>query len=359
MARDVGLLPTFQNLASNPAISSMASVMFRLTSKNEICKDCPPPQAVMSLIPSESYSFPDHFTSTVVPSRRQKKEKAQKKPEIVALPDPEPEIVALPNPEADFFAEKENDEVTIEPVKVAVAPVPLRRPPAPNPALRRANAPPPRIPDTPPVKKIALPPTLKPKVRWNNRAPAIDPAPMRSNGLNGNGNGEAIPAPLPAQNVIPMKVAKPPRPPQTVPLPAMMKPPPPLRAAPPSTSKVLPVQKAARPVQAPVAPPPKPKPAAPAPAVNSQADLFEMFAEDGYAAAARRRKQMKLRRFIACEAAVLAVLLPLVILGLTVNVSSPGLRWIMNIFTIAAAVTAAVIPIMFYAFTPTLPELER
>lgn len=305
----------------------------------------------MSLIPSESYSFPDHFTSTVVPSRRQKKEKAQKKPEIVALPDPE----------ADFFAEKENGEPKIEPVKVAVAPVPIQRPQAPNPALRRANAPPPRIPDTPPVKKIPLPATLKPKVRWNNRAPAIDLAPMRSNGLNGNrnGSGEVIPAPLPAQNVIPMKVAKPPRPPQTVPPPAMMKPPPPLRAAPPSTSKVLPVQKAARPIQVPVAPPPKPRPAAPSRVVNSQADFFEMFAEDGYAAAVRRRKQMKLRRFMACEAAVLAVLLPLVILGLTLDISSPGLRWTLNIFTIAAAVTAAVIPIMFYAFTPTLPDLER
>jgi hypothetical protein len=315
----------------------------------------------MSLIPSESYSFPDHFTSTVVPSRRQKKEKAEKKPEIVALADPELEIVALPDPEADFFAERKSGEVKIEPVKVAGAPVPIQRPPGPNPALRRANAPPPRIPDTPPVKKIPLPPSLKPKVRWNNRAPAIDPAPMRSNALNGNGNGsgEAIPAPFPAQNVIPMKVAKPPRPPQTVPPPAIMKPPPPLRAAPPSTSKVLPVQKATRPVQAPVAPPPRPKPAAPTPVVKSQADFFAMFEEDGYAAAARRRKQMKLRRFIACEAAVLAVLLPLVILGLTLNISSPGLRWTINIFTIAAAVTAAVIPIMFYAFTPTLPELER
>jgi hypothetical protein len=31
----------------------------------------------------------------------------------------------------------------------------------------------------------------------------------------------------------------------------------------------------------------------------------------------------------------------------------------MNAFTIAAAISAAVIPIVFYAFTPTLPELER
>ncbi len=68
---------------------------------------------------------------------------------------------------------------------------------------------------------------------------------------------------------------------------------------------------------------------------------------------------MKFRRFIACEAGALLVLLPLVIVGLTLNVSAPGLRWIMNILTIAAAVAAAVIPIVFYAFTPTLPELER
>ena len=317
----------------------------------------------MSLIPSESYSFPDHFTSTVVPSRRQKKEKpqadkAREKPTIVALPDPEPEMVL-----EEIFPENENGEVKIEPVQVPVAPVPIARPPAPNPAVLRANAPAPRIPETPPLKKIPLRPTLKPKVRWNNRAPAIDPAPVQNNGLNGNCSSGMIPTPLVAQNVIPMKVTKPARPPQTqqtIAPPTVMKPaaPSPL-SAPRSAPKVLPTQKAPRPVQAPAAPRPKPKPAAPTPVVNPQADFFEMFAEDGYAAAARRRRQMKLRRFIACEAAVLAVLLPLVILGLILNITSPGLRWTMNIFTIAAAVTAAIIPIMFFAFTPTLPELER
>jgi hypothetical protein len=62
---------------------------------------------------------------------------------------------------------------------------------------------------------------------------------------------------------------------------------------------------------------------------------------------------------IACEAAVLAVLFPLVILGLTLDITSPALRWTLNIFTIAAAVTAAIIPIIFYAVTPTLPEVDR
>jgi ABC-type spermidine/putrescine transport system permease subunit II len=68
---------------------------------------------------------------------------------------------------------------------------------------------------------------------------------------------------------------------------------------------------------------------------------------------------MKFRRFIACEVAALVVLVPLVILGVALNITSPALRWVMNLFTISAAISAAVIPIVFYAFTPTLPELER
>ena len=73
----------------------------------------------------------------------------------------------------------------------------------------------------------------------------------------------------------------------------------------------------------------------------------------------KRRRQTKFRRFVVYEGAVLTVLLPLVILGLTLDITAPALRWVINIFTIAAAVAAAVIPIVFYAFTPTLPELER
>jgi hypothetical protein len=94
-------------------------------------------------------------------------------------------------------------------------------------------------------------------------------------------------------------------------------------------------------------------------APNPQADFFEVFAESSQEAAMKRRQQMKFRRFIACEVAALVVLVPLVILGLTLNITSPALRWLMNVFTIAAAISAALIPIVFYAFTPTLPELER
>src|SRR6266404_1719348 len=142
----------------------------------------------MSLIPSESYSFPDHFTKTVIPSREPKQEnpqpeKIRQKPAIVALPDPEPEFEPI--------IDSENEFVEDEPVELPapfVPPPPVKQPvpvPRPNPALRRAHAPPPRIPEAP-VRKLALPASLKPKVRWNNRAAPIDPATNRN---NGNGNG--------------------------------------------------------------------------------------------------------------------------------------------------------------------------
>src|SRR5437667_12791554 len=90
----------------------------------------------MSLIPSESYSFPDHFTRTVVPSRKPKNEEPEpvpletrrKKSAIVPLLDPEVRPPTAPR-------------LNPEPIrsKTPVA--------APNPALRRSGAPPPRIPD--------------------------------------------------------------------------------------------------------------------------------------------------------------------------------------------------------------------
>src|SRR5438128_11377599 len=86
----------------------------------------------MSLIPSESYSFPDHFTSTVAPSRRPK----NVEPEPIETPRKKPSIVALPNP-------KPQPEPATPEAPEAVRSKP--NVPVPNPALRRANAPPPRI----------------------------------------------------------------------------------------------------------------------------------------------------------------------------------------------------------------------
>jgi hypothetical protein len=270
----------------------------------------------MSLIPSESYSFPDHFTSTVVPSRKPKNEQPEpprKRPAIVPLPSPQ----AQPAP----MVRRENSE----PVR-SKAPTP-----APNPALRRVSAPPPRIPEAP-VRKMPLPPTLKPKVRWNMRAPAMDPNPIAENGA------EQIPhAPptAPAQNVIQMRPARVPRPPRMMP-------------APPANI-----------VQRPIPEPSAHETPRAAAVSNPQADFFETFAQTGETALSKRRRKAKMRRFIVCESAAVAVLLPLVILGLSHHPENVALVWIMNISTIASAVAAALLPIFFFALTPTLPEIER
>src|ERR1700730_631898 len=228
-----------------------------LTRKIEIARTCSSHWLAMSLIPSESYSFPDHFTSTVTPSRKPKNtepapaplEARRKKPVIVALPNPKPEpapappeiveentepvleTAPAPRPEIVY----ENPEPVLEkapvppPMILRENPEPAPRkapaPPAPNPALRRASAPPPRIQGPP--KKMALPAMLKPKVRWNNRAPAMDPAPTANNGV------QQVPhemPPAPAQNVIPMKPIQRPRPPRMMPPPENLLPQKPLPA---------------------------------------------------------------------------------------------------------------------------------
>ena len=293
----------------------------------------------MSLIPSESYSFPDHFTRTVVPSRKPKKEESapvpldtRQRPAIVPLPSPQ----AQPAP----VVRRENPE----PVR-SKPPVP-----APNPALRRVNAPPPRIPEVP-VRKMSLPATLKPKVRWNMRAPAMDPAPIADNGA------EQIPhaPPIPAQNVIQMRPARVPRPPRMMPPPPAVTiqnpiPEPPVEPVEPAESAepATPIQ--AQSVQE------LPRGAA---VSNPQADFFEAFAQTGETALSKRRRKTKMRRFVVCESVAVAVLLPLVILGLAYHPASIALVWIMNIFTLTSAVAAALLPIFFFAVTPTLPEIER
>jgi hypothetical protein len=129
----------------------------------------------------------------------------------------------------------------------------------------------------------------------------------------------------------------------------------------PAPVQTAPPKKAAAPVKLPRPANMQPSAIQPGPAMKSepQADFFEMFAESGETVLVRRRRKMKMRRFIACEAVAVGVLLPSAILGLSREFSNPALVWSMNILTIAAAVAAAVIPIIFFAFTPTLPELER
>ncbi len=248
-----------------------AALRFGLTGKIGIDKRFASHLQAMSLIPSESYNFPDHFTRTVVPSRKPKNEAPEpvpletrrKRSAVVPLPDPEVRPPTAP-------------QINLEPIrsKTPVA--------APNPALRR---------------------------RWNTRAPAMDrPAPTSENGT---------------ASVAPITAAQ-------------------MRSA-----------------------PAKPRPAA---VSNREADFFAMlaqtreiamFAQTRETALSNQRQKMKFRRFIVCESAALGALLALAIVGLSFQPTNAAVAWIINISSIASAVTAALIPIIFYALTPTLPEIER
>lgn len=287
----------------------------------------------MSLIPSESYSFPDHFTRTVVPSRKPKNE--QSGPAPLERGRKRPAIVPLPNPPARPAPaiRPENSETVRNKVPA----------PVPNPVLRRVSAPPPRVPEAP-ARKIQLPPTLKPKIRWNTRSPVMDPAQIADN------YPERIPyaAPAyPAENVIPMKPAKVAHP----------------RIMPPSHAEVVwnsapePPVKAIAPVKtATPAPPVHENPRATA-VPNPQAAFFEML-QTAETALPKRRRKMKFRRFIVCESAALVVLLSLAIVGLLAPPTNVSFGWILDILTIASAVAAALIPILFYVVAPALPEIE-
>jgi hypothetical protein len=92
---------------------------------------------------------------------------------------------------------------------------------------------------------------------------------------------------------------------------------------------------------------------------NPQTDFFQLFAQGDETTLLKRRRKMKFRRFVTCECAALAVLAPLAIVGLSHRPANVALLWTMNILTIASAAAAALIPILFYASTPTLPEIER
>jgi hypothetical protein len=273
----------------------------------------------MSLIPSESYSFPDHFTRTVVPSRKPKNE--QSGPTPLERGRQRPAIVPLPNPPA-----RQTPAIRPENSEPVRSKVPA---PVPNPALRRVSALPPRIPEAP-ARKIQLPPTLKPKIRWNARAATMDPAQVADN------YPQRIPytAPAPpAENVIPMKPAK-------VARPRIMPPPQPQVVW--NSAPELRGHEKPRAIAVP----------------NPQAAFFEML-QTAETALPKRRRKMKFRRFIVCESAALAVLLSLAIVGLLAPPTNVDLAWILDILTIASAVAAALMPILFYVVTPTLPEIEH
>lgn len=71
------------------------------------------------------------------------------------------------------------------------------------------------------------------------------------------------------------------------------------------------------------------------------------------------RLSRKWARFVIVEGISLAVLLPTAYLALSHSFSDPIMVFVLNALTIAAAAASGAVPIMFFAIGPTLPRSER
>jgi hypothetical protein len=222
----------------------------------------------------------------------------------------------------------------------------------------------------PVIRKSPVPPSLKPKPRWNTRAAAtVQPPPPSNNG--GSQIGAAEP---PDQKIFPIRPAQPAPAFPIVPS-DLVQPPAPLVVESPSpdllqilfsnagqlpgpqpeNAMLEPSQDIRSKLRRGGANGAAQRPIAPMPMrVDGEFD-FETPVE---AYPEKRRRRTKFTRFIICEATTLAVLLPLAILGLGRVFRDPTFVLLINILTIAAAVTAALIPIIFFALAPTLPRDE-
>jgi hypothetical protein len=319
----------------------------------------------MSLIPSESYSFPDHFVRTVSPPRKPVEEK---------IPTPPSPVRPAPAP------------------KNRIAPQVRENSILPTPKREQATQPSERAPQTRekrPLLKSLVPASLKRKTRWNMRA--AEPAPSadrnsvspRTNGAHEEIRSNTYPqsAPLlpkPKPDVRP-KISFPPSMPSVAnrenapaATPVIRQPEPIGRIVEAPSADLVQtllarsLYAAAEPVE--VAPPsPQPQPLSSLPqngnasghvvAVADEDFALELF-NDG-AAPPKKLRSPKLRKFLLWEAVTIGILIPLSILGFLRVFENPIMVLLINVTTITAAVTATLMPIFFFALAPPLPRGEE
>jgi hypothetical protein len=275
----------------------------------------------MSLIPNESHSFPDDFSRAISRARvlheQEKfaalhKGRQQQPARVVARPAPVP---ASPP-----------SKPTARPIPAA-APPPARPVvpkvvPTARPAVQPVPAPPPAPPVRPapvtPVPIMQAPPPADASPR-----PAIPRKPLLRNG------------PSPVVATKPKNRA-----PGVQPLGQVRL---------PKSVRVSPELVVAAPPQAP--------PSTPAQLVpRDEAEQAELeFAPES---PRRRRPSAKFKRFLRVEVPAVGALLIFAALGLAHPFNNPVAVVLVNIVTIAVAVVVAVIPIFFFALTPTLPSRE-
>jgi hypothetical protein len=337
----------------------------------------------MSLIPSESHSFPDNYSPVACSRKAKRKNLSQTRPAIEAQ---QRNIVPLPGPA------RETRTPSPSPGQSPVAQFfqslgkLAEQGASPLPQQNEEILPEPNGEITPPAPSSAASPIAQffqslEKLAETNGAPLA--APRR----------EIIPPSPPAGQNVGEQIF------QSLQNLADSSAPPPPMEPPPRRLPIAPIRRGPRPPVAPISPenvdeaslltangrgrapqyrPKTPiriaKPVAmvpterPAPEVVRQ-QATQSFAQQPHdefdfvdvSADVERssRRHQKFTRFILIEIIALVVLIPSAWLVLSRHVTSPAMVLLMNILTIAAAVTMAVVPIVLYALAPGFGRPER
>jgi hypothetical protein len=284
----------------------------------------------MSLIPNESYSFPDDFVRKVHGSK-----KAEEKVSLPAATGPRP-VNEPPSEPPAALPELTRERLAAPPQAKMEKQRAVRR--IPPPIIRerpRGTAPvPPVVKKEPARNNIPAVVHLKRKVRYNAHLVAPEPSPepkAAAPPLTPVNGAQQQKRELPQARVAAQHPVQVPMPrPRPTKLPA---------PSPRPNAPVVPV------------------PVASAPAIPAEEQIeFEL---SDVAPSHPRRVSRKLVRFLVCEGIVLAALILFAILGLSRMFTGRSAGLYINILTIATAVVATLIPILFFAIGPTLPRDDR
>ncbi|HXX41157.1 MAG TPA: hypothetical protein VEI58_02710 [Chthoniobacterales bacterium] len=333
----------------------------------------------MALIPSESYSFPDDFVLTIGDARKSMRQPAVPPPE----PEPLAEKVEPPVIEATVAQETEMP-VNEGPVLSTVEPEQVQAPmeQAPPPVQSRVFIP------------SVVPATLKRKIRWNARvAPPQAASPANgAPGISPTNEVQLRPAPyvasppkpkpdvrpqisltqpMPLESELPPAPANIPFVPDSIPEARIVESPSAdlmqtllsraLFASAEPVENGAPSQNEAVPVATNIYTPENIQPAVFVETDDGREDFApsSLNEEQSAQTSARRHYSPKMRHFLFCEAVAVGILVPFAILGLLRVFHNPVVIALIDVITIAAAVSATVMPIMFFAVSPPLPRGEE
>ena len=333
----------------------------------------------MALIPSESYSFPDDFVLTIGSAR-----KSVSQP-VVPPPVPEPLEEKVEPPVIDPAVAQEIEmPANDEPVLPAVEPEQVQAP------MKQA---PPAVQNRVFIPSV-VPATLKRKIRWNARVTspqAASPAngtpgisPTNEVQLRSAPHLASLPKPKPDVRPqisliqpVPAESERPPAPasmpfvPDSIPEARIVESPSAdlmqtllsraLFASAKPVENGAPLRNEAVPVATDIYTPENIQPAVFVEADDRHEDFAPLSLNDEQSAQAstRRHYSPKMRRFLFCEAVAVGILVPFAILGLLRVFHNPAVIALIDVITIAAAVSATVMPIMFFAVAPPLPRGEE